>query len=143
VTAETETHLAGLAARDAVMAALGIDLVEATVGRVVVAVTVRGQHLNFNGTCHGGVIFSLADSAFGLASNARDSMAAGISAHIAYTAPAREGDRLTATAREIALSSRLATYQVEVTNGDGRVIASFTGTVFVTGRGHGEVASPS
>jgi len=140
VTTAAAAHLARLASRDAFMAALGIDLVEAAVGRVVVALTVCGEHLNFNGTCHGGVIFSLADSAFGLASNARDRVAAGINAHIAYTAPARVGDRLTATATEISLSGRLATYRVEVTNGDGRVIAGFTGTVFVTGRDHGEGA---
>lgn len=98
--------------------------------------TVRAEHLNFNGTCHGGAVFALADSAFGLASNSHGAVAAGIEAHIAYHAAAREGDRLLARAIEVSRTPRLATYRIDVLRGN-EPVASFTGTVYVTGRAHG------
>lgn len=100
------------------------------------AMTVGPDHLNFNGTGHGGAIFSLADSAFGLASNSRGAVAAGIDAHIAYHAAAREGDRLVARAIEISRSTRVAVYRVDVLRADHEIIASFSGTVYLSGRVH-------
>jgi hypothetical protein len=62
-------------------------------GSAEVAMTVEPRHLNFNGGCHGGAIFSLADSAFGLASNSHGPLASGIAAHITYQAGVRAGER--------------------------------------------------
>lgn len=124
--------------KDSYVQHLGAELVEAAPGRVVLRMPVTSRHLNFNGTCHGGAIFSLADSAFGLASNSHGPVAAGIDAHVVYSAAARAGEVLTARAWQITDTPRLATYRVDVTNADGTVIAAFTGTVYVTRRQHGE-----
>ncbi len=134
--------LRALAARDRFMQALGMELVDAKPGRAAVRMTVREEHLNFNGTCHGGVLFALADSAFGLSSNSHTAVAAGIDAHIAYPAAARLGDTLTASASEVTRSSRLATTRVDVAGTDGKIVAVFTGTVFITGDAHEATGGP-
>ncbi len=121
-----------LARNDRFMRLLGAELVQADAGYAAVRAQVRPEHLNFNGTCHGGFTFSLADMAFGLASNSHGVLAAGIDAHVAYVTAAVEGDILTATAREISRSRRVGTYGVEVARQDGSLVARFTGTVLVT-----------
>lgn len=121
---------------DAYIRALGADLMDAGPGRAVLRMTVRGRDVNFNGTCHGGVIFGLADSAFGIASNGHGPVAAGIDAHIVFTTAVREGDVLTASARQVTHTPRLATYRVDVSGSEGAVVAAFTGTVYVTRRMH-------
>lgn len=126
----------GLADRDAFARELGAELIETGPGRAVLELVVATHHLNFNGTCHGGVVFSLADCAFGLASNSHGTVAAAIDAHIAYPAPAREGERLTAAATEVTRSPQLAIYRVDVTRSDGTLVGVFTGTVYVTKRQH-------
>ena len=123
--------LEDLAIRDRFVSLLGFELVEADAGAAVVRGRVRAEHVNFNGTCHGGYIFSLADTAFGLASNSRGAVAIGIDAHVAFTAAAYENDELVATAREISRSRRIGTYGIEVKNADGRCVARFTGTVYI------------
>ncbi len=125
-----------LAARDSFVALLGVECVDAGPGTAVVRMTVGEQHMNFNGTCHGGVLFSLADSAFGFASNSRGRLAAAVDAHIGFTAPARVGDELIATARELNRSNRIGTYRVDVRRTDDAMVAAFTGTVYVTRREH-------
>ncbi|MCM2252925.1 MAG: hotdog fold thioesterase, partial [Ramlibacter sp.] len=95
------------------------------------------QHLNFNGACHGGLVFALADTAFGLASNSHGVIAAGIDAHITYQQAAFLGDTLTARAVEVSRSRKLAVYRVDVTLGNGMPVSSFTGTVYVTSEPHG------
>ncbi|MDA0307063.1 MAG: hotdog fold thioesterase [Proteobacteria bacterium] len=129
---ESANHIPGLAERDSFSQMMGIKLVEWKVGKVVTEFTVGKDHLNFNGTCHGGVLFSVADVAFGFASNSHASISAGIDVHMVYPAAAREGDKLRATAIEVSRSRRLATYRVEVTRQDGEVVGLFTGTAFVT-----------
>lgn len=115
---------------------LGAELLEAGLGRAVVRMRVRRQDVNFNGTCHGGIIFGLADSAFGVASNSHGPVAAGIDSHIVFATAAYEGDELTAEARQVTDTPRLATYHVDVTNSEDIVVATFTGTVYVTRRHH-------
>lgn len=126
----------GLAARDPFVALLGAECVEAGPGNAVVRMTIGEQHMNFNGTCHGGALFSLADTAFGLASNSHGRLAAAIDAHIGFTAPARVGETLTASALEINRSNRIATYRVDVRCNDDSLVAAFTGTVYITDREH-------
>ena len=122
-----------LVAADPFAASLGIACVLAGPGTATVTMTVGPQHLNFNGTCHGGAIFTLADTAFGLASNSHGKIAAGIDAHITYQQAARAGDCLQAHAIEVSRSRKLAVYRIDVTRADGAMISSFTGTVYVTG----------
>jgi phenylacetic acid degradation protein PaaD len=134
-TAPAQT-LARLAAADRLAQALGIRFVDGGPGRAAVSMTVSRQHLNFNGTCHGGAIFALADAAFGLASNSHGLVAAGIDAHITYQLAAEPGDVLTATANEVSRSRRLAVYRIDISRADGALIAAFTGTVYITNRHH-------
>lgn len=134
--ARAEQRVARLATLDRFARALGIAFVGGGAGHATVAMTVREQHLNFNGTCHGGAIFALADAAFGLASNSHGAIAAGIDAHITYQASATLGDALTATAHEVSRSRKLAVYRIDVARADGAMISSFTGTVYVTARHH-------
>ena len=78
------------------------------------------------------MVFALADSAFGLASNSYGKVAAGIDAHITYQQAAHLRDCLQARATEVSRSRKLAVYRIDVTRADGAVISSFTGTVYIT-----------
>ena len=123
-----------LAARDPFVSTLGIRCVDAGAGRAATSLRVRAEHLNFNGGCHGGVIFALADTAFGLASNSHGRIASGIEAHISFHVGVRDGDLLTARAVEVARGNKVATYRIDVTRADATVVASFSGTVYVSAR---------
>ena len=105
----------------------GMELVEVSEGHATLALTVQPQHANGHGICHGGVTFSLADSAFAFACNSRNQNTVAQTNTITYVAPGRIGDRLTATAREISLTGRSGIYDVTVTNQTGTVIAEFRG----------------
>ena len=105
-----------LAARDPfVNAGPGIRCVDAGPRHATVDARRCGDaHINFNGTCHGGVIFTLADTAFGLASNSHGVIAAGIDAHITYHVAAQAGDTLIATAIEVSRTRKIAVYRIDV-----------------------------
>ena len=118
-------------AADPYAAAQGMVLGEVTESSVTVTMVVREDHLNFLGGTHGGVVFSIADCAFALASNAHPEDAVAIDTHLAIAAPTDVGDTLKATATEQTRGRSLATYRVDVTRGDGRTVALFTGTVFI------------
>jgi len=127
-------RVARLAARDPFVRSLGIDCVDGGEGHATTRLRVAAHHVNFNGGCHGGVIFALADAAFGLASNSHGALASGIEAHIGFHVGVQEGDALTARATEISRGNKLATYRVDVTRDDGMLVASFSGTVYVSAR---------
>jgi acyl-CoA thioesterase len=120
-----------LVARDPFAQSLGIECIDGGPGRAAVRMRVKERHLNFNGTCHGGVIFALADTAFGLAANSHGKLAPGIDTHATYLAAVGRGDVLTATATEASRSRRLAVYRVDVAREDGTLVSTFTGTVYV------------
>ena len=130
-------RIAALAARDGLCATLGIVVRAGGPGRAEVAMTVDARHLNFNGGGHGGAIFALADSAFGLASNSHGPVAAGIDAHITFQAPVAAGDTLIARASEVQRSRRLGVYRIDVVRegpgGDELAVSSFTRTVYIKG----------
>ena len=110
---------------------LGITLASVSDDEIVVELEVGPSHLNFLGVGHGGMVFSLADCAFSLGSNAAGDRAVAIDTHLALTGAAREGDRLRARVVEATRGRTLGTYRVDVTRGDGRVIGLFTGTVHI------------
>ena len=128
-------RLAALAARDGFCATLGISVVAGGPGEAEVQMTVDARHINFNGACHGGAIFALADSAFGLASNSHGPLAAGIDAHITFQAGVAAGDRLIARATEAHRTRRLAVYRIDVVRLQAdrgeTAVSSFTGTVYI------------
>ncbi|MCQ8894662.1 MAG: hotdog fold thioesterase [Methanolinea sp.] len=107
----------------------GIELVAVGRGEARVKMAIRQEHMNSHGTVHGGAIFTLADTAFALASNSHGIPAAAINAHISYMKAARSGN-LYAEAREFAKNPKLATYTVEVTDDAGEKIAIFQGMVY-------------
>jgi LAO/AO transport system kinase len=128
-------RLVSLVERDGLCRALGISLLSGGPGEAEVTMTVDTRHLNFNGGGHGGAIFSLADSAFGLASNSHGPLASGIDAHITYQAGVAAGDTLVARATEVTRSRRIAVYRIDVIRANpGRpdtAVSSFTGTVYI------------
>ena len=132
--ASVRQRMARLCSRDLFPASLGIEFVEGSAGRAVVRLQVAERHLNCNGACHGGLIFAMADTAFGLASNSYGAVAAGIDAHITYHVAARLGDVLTATATEVSRGRKIGVYRIEIATAQGVLIASFTGTVFISAR---------
>lgn len=113
--------------RDPTSQALGMTLDEIRPGYARMSMLVRGDMLNGHGTCHGGYIFTLADSAFAFACNSHNHAAVGAGCTIDYLAPGREGDRLTAEAVEQAQLGRTGVYDIVVTNQEGRKIALFRG----------------
>jgi acyl-CoA thioesterase len=125
-----------LAGSDPFARSLGIHCTSAGPGRAEVRLTIGDAHVSFNGSCHGGVVFALADTAFGLASNSHGAVAAGIDAHITYQQATQVGDTLIARAAEVSRTRRLAVYRVDVVRADGQAVSSFTGTVYITTRRH-------
>ncbi|MCP9482948.1 hydroxyphenylacetyl-CoA thioesterase PaaI [Shimia sp. CNT1-13L.2] len=122
-----EKSAAAMWAGDEASKWFGMQIDEVDEGRAVLSMTVGPEHCNGHGTCHGGVSFSLADSAFAFACNSRNKSTVGQHTFMSYLAPGRAGDRLTATAEEVSLTGRSGIYDVKVTNQDGVVIAEFRG----------------
>jgi acyl-CoA thioesterase len=114
-------------AREGTGPAWGIEIEAAREGYARVAMVLRADMLNGHGTAHGGMIFALADTAFAYACNSRNAKTVAAQASIVFLDAAREGERLTAEARETALAGRSGVYQVSVRGADGRVIAEFQG----------------
>lgn len=106
---------------------LGMDLVSVAPGRAVMTMTIRADMLNGHKTCHGGFVFSLADSAFAFACNSRNHATVASGCTIDFLAPAFEGDVLTATAQEYSLAGRTGVYDVDVKNQKGEKVAIFRG----------------
>ena len=107
--------------------ALEIELEEVGPGHAVATMTVRPDMANGHQTCHGGMIFTLADAAFAYACNSYNQVAVAVSCNITYLSPAMVGDRLRASAREVARQGRTGLYDVSVRNQADDVIAEFRG----------------
>jgi len=113
--------------RDPASRQLGMTLDEIRPGYARMSMRVRGDMLNGHGTCHGGYIFMLADSAFAFACNSHNFNTVGAGCSIDYLSPGREGELLTAQAQEQALSGKTGVYDIVVTNEEGRKVALFRG----------------
>ena len=122
--------VAAMYARDRAAQSFGIEVLETGVGFSRVAFTVRDEMMNAHETAHGGYIFALADTAFAYACNSRNQSCVALQCTISFAAPARTGMRLVATANERALGGRTGTYDIEVTDEDGAVLAFFRGTSY-------------
>jgi acyl-CoA thioesterase len=122
----------GMYARDHAAQALGITVEAIGPGFARCRMQVRDDMVQGHATCHGGLIFTLADTAFAYACNAYDRATVALGAEIAFLAPARAGDLLSATARERRRSGRTGVYDVEVENAEGALVALFRGTSYET-----------
>ncbi len=107
----------------------GIELLEVSEGKARAKMEIREHHFNGVGITHGGAIFSLADLAFAVASNSHGKVALAINVSIAYLQAVKSGT-LFATAEEVSINPKLATYSVRVTNEKNDLIALFQGTVY-------------
>lgn len=112
---------------DTATRSLGMELEDVGPGRSAISVTVTEPMTNGHKICHGGYIFTLADSAFAFACNTYDQVTVAQHCSITFLAPARLGDRLTAKAVERSKQGRSGLYDVTVARQDGTVIAEFRG----------------
>ena len=117
----------GMMATDHASIALGIRLTHISPGAAHMEMQVRPDMLNGFGTCHGGMITTLADSAFGFACNSYNELTVASGLSIDFLAPAFEGDVLTARASEVSLSGRSGVYDVTVFNQKADCVAVFRG----------------
>jgi acyl-CoA thioesterase len=115
--------------KDRYAALTGIQLVEASPGYAKARMEIADKHMNSVGVLHGGAIFTLADFTFAVASNSHGRLALAINAEISFFKAINAGI-LTATAREISLHNKLATYLIDIENENEELIANFKGTVY-------------
>jgi acyl-CoA thioesterase len=130
-----ERVAAGMYARDSASKAMGMQISAIGPGYAELTMTVRADMLNGHAICHGGFIFTLADSSFAYACNSYNLMTVASGCAIDFVAPAREGDMLAAMARERSVSGRTGVYDIEVTNQRGETVAYFRGKSYRI-RGH-------
>lgn len=113
---------------------LGIEVLETSKNKSVVRMKVRQEMLNGFSVCHGGITFSLADSAMAFASNAEGKISMSIDNSITYHEKVFEGDVLTATAEELSSNYKISVYNVVVMKDDNRIVAHFKGIVYKTNK---------
>jgi acyl-CoA thioesterase len=114
-------------AQDKASRALGMAITEIAPGAATLTMPVSETMVNGHGLCHGGYIFTLADSAFAFACNSHNQRAVAQHCAITFLAPGRLGDLLTARCRELSRAERSGVYDVTVTRQGGEVIAEFRG----------------
>ncbi len=113
---------------------LGIERVEDGEGTSILKMTVRKEMLNGFDIAHGGITYSLADSALAFASNSHGQKSVSIETSISHLESVKEGDVLIAIAKEVSITNKLARYEIIVTNQDNIKVALFKGTVYRTGK---------
>jgi len=113
--------------RDRAAQALGIKIVRVQPGASLLTMVVRSDMVNGHHICHGGMIFSLADTAFAYACNSYNKNTVASACHIDFLAPGREGEMLEAEAVEQSAAGRTGVYDITVRNSHGKTIALFRG----------------
>lgn len=119
-------------ANDAFSKWLGIEITEIGEGSCELQMNVRSEMTNGFQIAHGGITYSLADSALAFASNSHGKKAVSIETSISHTQAVHAGDVLTAKAVEQHCSNKIAVYQITVTNQEGKTVALFKGVVYRT-----------
>ena len=113
---------------------LGIVRIEDGAGISVLKMSVRKEMLNGFDILHGGISYSLADSALAFAANGHGIKSVSVETSISHTAPCKEGDVLTASTEEMSLSHKIGVYHITITNQEHKTVALFKGTVYRTGK---------
>lgn len=113
---------------------LGIEPVTIQKGRCVLKMSVRKEMLNGFAIAHGGITYSLADSALAFASNSHGRKSVSVETSISHVEPVNEGDVLIADAAEVSISNKIAVYHITVKNQEEKVVALFKGTVYRTAK---------
>lgn len=122
--------------RDRAAQALGMQIVRVQPGHSLLTMAVRSDMVNGHHICHGGMIFTLADTAFAYACNSYNKNTVASACHIDFLAPAKEGETLEAEAMEQSQSGRTGVYDITVRTTGGKTIALFRGKSY---RINGEV----
>ena len=113
---------------------LGIEVIEIAEGCSKIKMTVRKEMMNGLGIVHGGIAFSLADSAFAFACNNRNVLSVALDTSINFLKPVHVGDILTAEAKELHNGKSTGLYQINISNQQQQLVAVFKGTCFRTHR---------
>ena len=120
--------------QDAFSQWLGIKIIEVSKGYCQLKMTVRKEMLNGFQIAHGGIAYSLADSALAFASNSNGQKSLSVETSISHTVSIKDGDQLTATTEELSLSDKIGVYIITITNNENQEIAYFKGTVYRTSK---------
>ena len=113
---------------------LGIEVLEIKAGYSKIKMTVRPEMINGFGIVHGGIAFSLSDSAFAFACNNRNNLSVALDTSIVFTKPVHVGDTLTAEAKELHNGKSTGVYHIFIRNQNGHTVAIFKGTCYRTGK---------
>lgn len=113
---------------------LGIEVLEIRTGYSRIKMTVRPEMINGFGIVHGGIAFSLSDSAFAFACNNRNNLSVALDTSINFLKPVHVGDELTAEAKELHNGKSTGLYHITITNQNGHAVALFKGTCFRTNK---------
>lgn len=111
---------------------LGISVEEIEKGKCTLSMTIRKEMLNGFGIAHGGISYSLADSALAFAANSHGRKAVSVETSISHTVVLKEGEKIRAIAQEESCSNRIALYLIQVLNEKDEKVALFKGTVYRT-----------
>lgn len=115
---------------------MGIKVLESEPGYVKLSIKIRNEMTNGFGVCHGGITFSLADSALAFASNSRGTISLALENNINFTKKVSVGDTLNAETEELQNGRTIGVYKVRITNQNEELVAEFRGTVYRTGQKH-------
>ena len=113
---------------------MGIEIVDVSDGYCQLKMTVRKEMLNGFKIAHGGIAYSLADSALAFASNSNGKKSLSIETSISHMESVKDGDELTATTKELSISEKIGVYLITITNNENQKIAYFKGTVYRTSK---------
>jgi len=113
---------------------LGIEILEIKEGYSKIQMTIREEMMNGFGIIHGGIAFSLGDSAFAFACNNRNNLSVALDTAINFLKPVHPGDVLIAEAKELHNGKSTGLYHITITNQQGHVVAMFKGTCFRTAK---------
>ncbi|MBV2135080.1 hydroxyphenylacetyl-CoA thioesterase PaaI [Pseudomonas sp. MAP12] len=122
-----EACAAAMYERDLAVRHLGIQVLRMAPGEADLQMTISETMIQGHANCHGGYLFTLADSAFAYACNSYDEVCVALGCSIDYIAPGRLGDLLTARATQVSRSGRTGNYDVRIENQHGQLIAVFHG----------------
>ena len=113
---------------------LGIEIIDVSEGFCQLKMTVRKEMLNGFQIAHGGIAYSLADSALAFASNSHGRKSLSVETSISHTVSVKESDLLTVTTKELSLSDKIGVYLITIINQSNEDVAYFKGTVYRTSK---------
>ncbi|RLZ08636.1 hydroxyphenylacetyl-CoA thioesterase PaaI [Faecalibacter macacae] len=131
---EPQRLLHAMTANDKFSEWLGLEVLEVREGYAKLQAKIRPEMMNGVGSVHGGVTFSMADSAFAFSCNMYNNISVALDVHISFTKAGRDGDVFTIESQEVSTTKKTGIYDIKVTNQNNELIALFKGTCFRTGK---------